>query len=523
MALTSNAVLYLPLNDSVADKTGRHTPVAVNAPVDPLDQYVDSMDGFDKAISFNGSQYISVPDSDDWNLGTGKFTFDCFFYIPSNTDIPFYSQSGDSGNDRITLHWDHTNNRFEFLIRDAGTFTLDVYFPASVTTEVFHHLALVRNANVWNLYLNGTALSKTLNIGAYTAAIPDFSYAVEFGRIAHWSMYHYGYFDGIRLVKGEAVWTANFTPPAVPYEICYAALALRRNAGVTKTSAIAIKRNAYRNLPIAALALRRNAEVVKTASLALRRKAEVMKTSAIAISRDQYYQIKEVCLSLCRHVKTYGRNRLPLARDTKINKYVRLALDRNIKAYATCQLALERYTFAPDVWEIYIDNVFYASIDKNGSGELSGIALADGTHRIEARPSGNFWHGLFSPKALTVKISGGEIVQLLPAIINLEVSEYASIRYLSWSWEADFGVDTPVDFAVWKSATTPVVTSGDPDVTIEAVAAGMPHRIPFSQTADLYLAVCARDTESNKGEVSEILAEYPSVTVESPEFQWARP
>jgi hypothetical protein len=82
----------------------------------------------------------------------------------------------------------------------------------SVSSGVWYHLALVRQSSSITLYVDGVAqgasvgdstnyLNNGLNIGLY------FSSSFTFN----------GYMDEIRVTKGIARYTANFTPPTAPF------------------------------------------------------------------------------------------------------------------------------------------------------------------------------------------------------------------------------------------------------------------------------------------------------------------
>lgn len=495
-------LLLLPFNDNVTDSTSRHSPSAINSP-----SYVTSKNGFAKAIYLNGSsQFVRIADSTDWNFGTSNFTIECFANFDTLQTSHIVSQWGDGGesNRAFSLNL-RDGNKLQFAYISSSSQT-DLYSDTlSLSIGTWYHIAVVRDGSLIRFFVGGVAKG-TGSIG--TDSIDDSTRNLNIGTYkdggGEWLA---GKVDDLR-IKDSAIYTTDFTPPSTPFVLPTASLSLKRSANQRlyqnqlniiksqqqhNTAAILPKRNSLFLHPEVQVNIRRSAKLNKGADL-------------IPV----------------RNSKTASAARLSIARNANVAQIADLAISLECKTLQESRLNISRLNLAPEGWEIYINNTYYGFIDSDGSGILNNISLADGTHTIEARPSGNLWHGLFTGKDLTVVVSGGEIVEELPGIIDLSVSDYAAIRYLSWSWQDDYGVETPEDFAVWTSAATPVVTTGDPDYTIEAGSAGANHWLPFSHSADLYIAICARDSEGVKGTVSEILASYPSASITSPEFQFAK-
>ena len=154
---------------------------------------------------FDGTgDYLSVPDSADWDFGSGNFTIDMWIR-PTDVIGPriIYSHS-----DVITL-----------AITIGSTlecgFTGWSFAGGTVTVNVWQHIALVRNGNTWKLYLDG------VNVGTYTeSGAVDITSAINIGRRAIPGDYYFvGWIEEIRISKGIARWTSDFTPPTDEYYI----------------------------------------------------------------------------------------------------------------------------------------------------------------------------------------------------------------------------------------------------------------------------------------------------------------
>jgi hypothetical protein len=174
---------------------------------------------------FNGTTaYLTVPDSEDFDFGSGDFTLECYVNLSAEATTHGIVSQGDSffgdrafvfaldkisGNNYnfyVSYSIDGTNNII--LTRDAGIFTLGT----------FYHIALVRNGPDLRLFKDGTQIGATYNIG--TSIIFNSSGTFNVGMTLYNASLYYlfnGYIDEIRISKGIARWTSNFTPPTSQY------------------------------------------------------------------------------------------------------------------------------------------------------------------------------------------------------------------------------------------------------------------------------------------------------------------
>jgi len=162
---------------------------------------------------FDGSgDFLEIPDSDDWNFGAGDFTMD-FWVRFNDTDSEnyFYNQyTGPSDNVRFSLS--PTNNLI-FRSKSSGEEQAYYYYNWTYSTGVWHHIALVRNGSNLYLFIDGDSKTWTdIYTAINTNTLPDVSAELKIGE------YLNGWIDELRVSKGVARWTSNFTPPADGYE-----------------------------------------------------------------------------------------------------------------------------------------------------------------------------------------------------------------------------------------------------------------------------------------------------------------
>lgn len=170
------------------------------------------------SLSLDGSgDYISSPNSVDFRFGTGDFTID--FWLYSNvawSSQPFSASiCGQKKND-TTNGW--------VLYRDSNYPTkinarvgLQNSFPtgSTPTANVWEHWALVRNGTTLKWYKNGILDATTTS----SVDVNDTTGLFLIGLADSWaSSFLNGYVDELRISKGIARWTANFTPPTAPYD-----------------------------------------------------------------------------------------------------------------------------------------------------------------------------------------------------------------------------------------------------------------------------------------------------------------
>ena len=164
---------------------------------------------------FDGTgDYLSIADDADWYLGTGDFTIDCWLRFPSNPDVlemGILSQTVDDNN-RIYLRQSGTT--IDFAAVSGGTTLIAMNRSFNFEVDTWYHFAFVRTGNDFLMFIDGTQIGLTLTD---TSEWPDIAAALNIGVRGTAADFMNGWMDEIRIVKGTAVWTANFTPPTAAY------------------------------------------------------------------------------------------------------------------------------------------------------------------------------------------------------------------------------------------------------------------------------------------------------------------
>lgn len=168
--------------------------------------------------SFNGStQYLSAPNNSAFDFGTGDFTIEGWFYKSSQIGpvdtVVTYGWTSTTGGPFVILY--NGSNQLLFFASSNGS-SWDIANSVSMgtfTTGQWVHFAVSRQGSSIRLFLNG-ALNNTVTSSAslYVQA----TYPLTVGGNGNGGNKMNGYISNIRLVKGTAVYTANFTPPTLP-------------------------------------------------------------------------------------------------------------------------------------------------------------------------------------------------------------------------------------------------------------------------------------------------------------------
>jgi hypothetical protein len=165
------------------------------------------------SVNFDTFEYLDSPNSTDWDFGTGDFTIEMWLYPTtiggSNRSI-IGKESG--GNTAFFLYMD-TTGRPIFTWRNSADQTRLAYTAAGVVMTVnnYHHVAVVRNGAELAVYLNGTKGAIVANVSTESQKVYTAPTFIGYGSGVN---AFNGYIDDLRVTKGVARYTTNFTIPA---------------------------------------------------------------------------------------------------------------------------------------------------------------------------------------------------------------------------------------------------------------------------------------------------------------------
>ena len=185
---------------------------------------VDPFGNSTGVLAFDGTgDYLSTPNNDAWDF-PNDFTIEAWVYLTaySSSYAGFYGATvaaNYSGSSGIDKGWQVRVNGTASSYNSIYVYTglIDFTFAATVSLNVWTHIAVTRNGSSVRAFVNGTQVGSTVtNTDTFT----------ENGTRSLWigglndSTYRFwlpGYIDDFRITKGIARYTSNFTPPTAPF------------------------------------------------------------------------------------------------------------------------------------------------------------------------------------------------------------------------------------------------------------------------------------------------------------------
>lgn len=165
-----------------------------------------------------GTAWVETADHADFNLGSGDFTIDCWFYRLGGDGTYRYlcgqaNAAPTAATNSAYLVLSNTNV-MQFVVSD-GTTPVTVTGTTAFTAAGWHHVAGVRTGNTLKLFLDGVQEGGNVT---FSGTVPNATSKYSVGRIGEYAtLYFNGYIEEFRLSVGIARWTANFATPTLAY------------------------------------------------------------------------------------------------------------------------------------------------------------------------------------------------------------------------------------------------------------------------------------------------------------------
>lgn len=233
-AIANTQLLTLQQRGFVDNSSNKYSLTTTGTPAVELFSPFSDTNSYDPTLHvgsgyFTSSRYLSFPSiTNITDFGSAAYTFECFVYTTSfaAAQVLFDSRSYLIGE----------GPHFSLLINTNGTLGLYSSGTARVTTTIaipinsWNHIAVSRSSTSSNgavIFINGigqtftdsttyTGPANIIGAAGYTLGAAQF----------------FGYISNLRIVKGSAVYTTNFTPPSSPVtNISGTSLLLNFNSG----------------------------------------------------------------------------------------------------------------------------------------------------------------------------------------------------------------------------------------------------------------------------------------------------
>ncbi len=209
-AVANTALLLNFTNAGVFDATGKNV---VETVADAKISTAQSKFG-GSSIAFDGTgDYLVTPSSPVNILGSGDFTIE-FWAYPSNTSAAYRALVASENYAATTGGWSVYQNGASIEVW-LSTSTQLINATSALTATTWQHVALSRTSGTVRLFVNGTSIASASNTAEWTGQrifIGDNNYAGT-------DYFYNGYIDDLRITKGFARYTANFTPPTETFSL----------------------------------------------------------------------------------------------------------------------------------------------------------------------------------------------------------------------------------------------------------------------------------------------------------------
>jgi hypothetical protein len=178
--------------------------------VDTVNSTIPSPDGFSNLFDGNGDS-LTIPDNSVLRMETENFTIEAWVYLSSTTRDQYIISKGTSGSNGYVL-WSPSGGTLRFTYGASTNITT----TTTISSNVWTHVAIVREGtgtDQFKLYINGVeSATSTVTYNFNDTNIQR----IGDGRTGSGVSPFLGFISNLRIVKGTAVYTANFTPPTSP-------------------------------------------------------------------------------------------------------------------------------------------------------------------------------------------------------------------------------------------------------------------------------------------------------------------
>lgn len=164
--------------------------------------------------TFDGAgDYVSLADSADMEFGAGDFTIE--FWMKTTQSLQYACPIGRGTGSFAAGAWavllNATAGQIQFWNASYST-SAALLSPATapgVNNGAWHHVAVVRNGAAFALYVDGTSRATA----TWTGTIADVALGINIGRDPGYSRDFNGQLDDLRITKGVARYTSDFSVP----------------------------------------------------------------------------------------------------------------------------------------------------------------------------------------------------------------------------------------------------------------------------------------------------------------------
>ena len=161
------------------------------------------------SLYFDGTgDYLTIPTSSDFSFGTGDFTIEFWAHLTLLSSTRILVDFRSSGSSQLAPTIFTSGTQLRFFNSGSNQIT-----GGTLSTSVWYHVAVSRQGTNTRMFLDGVQTGSTYSDSSdypsRPVAVGGYPYASGFDSK--------GYIQDLRITKGVARYTANFTPPTQPF------------------------------------------------------------------------------------------------------------------------------------------------------------------------------------------------------------------------------------------------------------------------------------------------------------------
>lgn len=209
----ANVVSLLHFDTTFTDETGKVWTANGSAQIDTA----KSMFGGASGLFGASGDYITTPNTADHQFGSGDFTIEFFVYPPTyGTDrVVFFKRSAAAARG-MACFFSASDNKLAVGFGDNNVTSWNAVLGTSapIAPSQFTHIAIQRRGSKYEMFKGGV---KQTEADATGFVLADDTSPFVFGAAEGGSYGLASHLDELRITKGVARYTANFTPPTAPF------------------------------------------------------------------------------------------------------------------------------------------------------------------------------------------------------------------------------------------------------------------------------------------------------------------
>ena len=168
----------------------------------------------------NGTtDYLTVPQNAAFNFGTGDFTVEGwwnFNNIATSQGLISLGTGANGGGPYNGWWFDYESSGILRFYRYAGGSEIYSSFSVTLVPGIWYHIACTRSGTAVKMFVNGVQVGTTATSSTSFDNVNSDPLVIGRFITGQGTFYLDGYVSDVRITKGTAVYTANFTPATAP-------------------------------------------------------------------------------------------------------------------------------------------------------------------------------------------------------------------------------------------------------------------------------------------------------------------